>query len=211
MHPALLAKDSVVVGQGLVHTQVTVLLLSSGHRREAQEQRCCGQPHGPAHGHLERKESSELPGPLQGVPFPPTAAAPGAHLVGREPSARQGEGRAQPGLRQLSATRTQVPWAALGLLPAGFSLQSWPRPLLRLCRAVLWPVPAAAWGTGQTAERQSGRAHLSLSHGPPRPGHTSYPEFPVCSQLAEGQPAPLALRQTPGRLVAPGFGSWGCS
>ena len=77
LHPALLAEDSVVVRQGLVHTQVRVLLLSSDRHREAQEQGCCDQPHGPAHGHLERKESSELPGSLQGVPFPPAAPAPG--------------------------------------------------------------------------------------------------------------------------------------
>lgn len=78
----------------------------------------------------------------------------GAHLVGREPSARQGEGRAQPGLQQLIRHPDTSPLAALGLLPAGFNLQSWPRPLLRLCRAVLSLGPAAAWGTEQTAEQE---------------------------------------------------------
>ena len=37
----------------------------------------------------------------RGCPSHPQPLPQGAHLVGREPSARQGEGRAQPGLRQL--------------------------------------------------------------------------------------------------------------
>lgn len=90
----------------------------------------------------------------RGCPSHPQPLPQGAHLVGREPSACQGEGRAQPGLQQLIRHPDTSPLAALGLLPAGFNLQSWPRPLLRLCRAVLSLVPAAARGTEQTAEQE---------------------------------------------------------
>lgn len=178
LHPALLAKDSVVVGQGLVHAQVCVLLLSSDRHREAQEQGCCGQPHGPAHGHLERKESSELPGPQQGVPFPPTAPAPGGPPGGERALCSAGRRAgtawapaANPPPRHKSLGR---PWASSqldsiynrGLGPSSIYAEQ--------CRHSSL-VPAAARGTSRL---QSRRAHISLSHGPPHPGHTSYPEFP---------------------------------
>lgn len=69
--PALLADNSVSVSQGLVHTPVIFLLVGGDHHCKAQNQGSRGQPHGPAHAHLEQKETLELPGPLWGASFPP--------------------------------------------------------------------------------------------------------------------------------------------
>lgn len=59
--PALLAEDSIHFRQSLELTLAISRLLSDDRRREAQKQRCRGQPHCPAHGDLEQKEPSALP------------------------------------------------------------------------------------------------------------------------------------------------------
>lgn len=68
--PALLAEVNIRGIHSRGRTQLLLLLESGDHHRQAHKQSCRGQPHCPAHGHLEQKEPLALPALCRRSPSP---------------------------------------------------------------------------------------------------------------------------------------------